>query len=298
MARARLDGRSSPDPADQTSTGGSDDVVRRAVDRIGALAAAGQTGALNVVGQPGGLVFFVDGHIGHAESPATPGVEATVLRSAMGADDTAWADVVAAMQTRTGRDAAAARAEDLLRRGHVDPVQLAVIVQLAIADALLAMLAGPGAAVTRTRFLGGQRPWIELADPIDAAQALGETARRGRLLADVARRVRPDDAVARRHPASPGRVRLTAPQWDVLRLTDGRRTSRDLAWLLGRGVLATTVHTHQLVELGAVQVGDTPTAHDGARHRPGAPHRSRHTVSYLAAATAGRVTARANGRRP
>jgi hypothetical protein len=50
------------------------------------------------------------------------------------------------------------------------------------------------------------------------------------------------------------RVRLSATQWDVVRLADARRTPADIAWLLGHGAFATTVTVHQLARLGVVAV--------------------------------------------
>jgi hypothetical protein len=318
--------------------------VDRAVRSIHELAAAGETGALTVVGHPGGLVFFVDGRIGGAESPVTPGAEATLLRTRAdalaarravrsgavpalasgrsqpaapanghaagqpgggiathpgpvtggpiapgplearavdaGATDGGalpWVEQVASMRTPAGRKAAAARAEALVREGEVSPFRLAVAVQVATADALLAMLAGEGTTVSRTRFLGGHRPWARLPEPLTARAALAETARRGRLLTSLAAYVRPDDPLSRRRNPTTHRLRLTAVQWDLVRLADGRRTARDLAWLLGRGVLATTVDVHQLVAAGLLAAGGR-----GAEGDDAGPHVvGRHTLSFL-----------------
>jgi hypothetical protein len=110
-----------------------------------------------------------------------------------------------------------------------------------------------GVTVIRTRFMDGQRPWIALGRPLTPGAALAETTRRLRLLAAVGQRVRPDDDVARAAATGPVAVRLSPQQWDLVRLCPERRTPRDLAWLVGRGVLATTVEVCELTELGLLR---------------------------------------------
>jgi hypothetical protein len=267
------------------------DAVGRAAARIRELATARQTGALSVIGQPGGLVFVVDGRVAYAESPATPGVEAAVLRAAE-PDDAAWARAVASMRTRSGRDAAAARADDIVRGGGFAPLRLAVTAEWAVADALLAMLGGQGVTVSRTRFLGGRQPWVELCEPVTAGAGLAEVGRSARVLATLASRVGPDDTIRRQAGSPVGRVRLTAHQWDIVRLADGRRTPRDLSWLCGRSTLATTVDVHQLVELGVLGVtgrsthepagnGTTPGPHEVRDGNGDGPVVARHRLSFL-----------------
>jgi hypothetical protein len=75
---------------------------------------------------------------------------------------------------------------------------------------------------------------------------------------------------------SSGLVRLAAGPGDVVRPAGGPRTPRDIAWLPGYGVFATTVAVHQLARLGVVSVGDGPS---GA-----APHRV--PLSFLRATEA------------
>lgn len=245
-----------------------------ATNRIHQLAADGRTGALHISGRPGGVVYLADGRVAYAESPGTPGVEALVLRATR-PDEVAWAATVASMQTRPGRKAAAAAAGELVAKGVLPPVQLDAAVQSATADALLAMLAGYGVTVSRTRFVDGQRPWVALGRPLAAGTALVETARRLRLLASVGQRVRPDDDIVRAAGAGPVAVRLSPRQWDLVRLCAERRTPRDLAWLVGRGVLATCIDVCELTEVGVMENAADPGGGGGwPAHR---------TVSFLAA---------------
>ena len=257
-----------------------------ATDRIRQLAADGKTGVLQIVGSPGGLVYIADGHIVYAESLGTPGAEVAVLRATR-PDEAAWAATVTAMQTRPGRKAAAKHADEVVARRTLPPVGLDAALQSATADALLDMLAGYGVTVTRTRFVNGQRPWIALGRPLTPDVALAETARRLRLLAAVGQRVRPDDDIVRAAATGPVAVRLSPQQWDLVRLCPERRTPRDLAWSVGRGVLATTIEVCELIELGVLKTASSAArggrARDGrAGGRPG--HR---TVSFLTGAVPG-----------
>jgi hypothetical protein len=72
-----------------------------------------------------------------------------------------------------------------------------------------------------------------------------------------------------------------------VRLVDGSRTPRELAWMLGRSVFATTVEVDQLGELGLI-VTD-PGGVEAQRRRPAVvvSGPSRHRLSFLAAASPG-----------
>jgi hypothetical protein len=253
-----------------------------ATNRVHQLATEARTGVLQIVGEPGGLIYLADGRIVHAESPATPGVEVAVLRTIL-ADETAWEEALASLQARAGRKAALAAARQAVTRGAVPAVRLDAALQSAAADALLAMLGGYGVTVTRTRFVTGQRPWIGLGRPRTADEALAETTRRLRLLHAVGQRVRPDDDIVRSAIAGPDAapVRLSPQQWDLVRLCPDRRTPRNLAWTVGRGVLATTIEVCGLIELGVLGTV-TPRRGPGA---VAAGTGTRRTVSFVEAAT-------------
>lgn len=274
----RTNGRSPDAPDESAAT--PVEPCDTAVSRLHRLAGEGRVGALQVVGRPGGVVYLDAGRIVYAESPATPGVEVAVLRTAR-PDDAAWAATVTSLRNRSGRRAAVAEAADLVAAGHgLSPVRLDAAVQSATADALLAMLAGYGVTVTRTRFVDGQRPWVGLGRPLTPGAAVDETARRLRLLVAVGERVRSDEDVVRAAAAGSAAVRLSPRQWDLVRLCPGRRTPRDLAWSLGRGVLATTVEVCGLMELGVLGTTSDRRSSGG---RGQAGHAARRSFSFLAA---------------
>jgi hypothetical protein len=50
-------------------------------------------------------------------------------------------------------------------------------------------------------------------------------------------------------------IAVSPEQWDILTHADGRRTARDLAFVLGRGVYAITLEIARLLDAGLVQVG-------------------------------------------
>ncbi len=279
MGGSRPDGRSAAPAVGPPALAALPDV---ATSRVHQLAAEASTGVLQIVGHPGGLIYLANGRIVHAESPSTPGVEVAVLR-AIRTDETAWEETLTSLQARAGRKAAVAAASEAVTRGAVPPVRLDVALQSATADALLAMLGGYGVTVTRTRFVAGQRPWIGLGPPLTADAALAEATRRLRLLHAVGWRVRPDDHIVGSAVtgAEAAPLRLSQQQWDLVRLCPDRRTPRALAWMVGRGVLATTIEVCGLIELGVL-------SNATARRGPGAVAAgtgARRTVSFVEAAT-------------
>ena len=256
----------------------------RQVGRLVELAAKRATGALHLNGRWGGVVFLERGEVASVESPLTPGLAALLLRPA--ATEAAWADLTAAM--RDGDDGAAtAAATRLARNGTTPPAHVEILRRGATADAALPVLGAPAAAAKgRSRFRPGERHWSAPGGTTTVADLLAEVRRRVHVLSRLAPGVRPDLPVRRAAHLPFAQVRLSAGQWDAVRLADGARTPSDLAWLLGRGVFATTVAVHELVHLGVLTVAgghETPPA--GAPRHPQAPSFLRATTDTLLVGT-------------
>ena len=238
----------------------------RQAARLLELAAKHSTGALHLKGGRGGIVYLRDGEVAHVESALTPGVAALLLRPTHSEDG--WAEALPSLRQAGESDDAATAAAELLRTGAVPPAHLEVLRRGAMADAALAVLtalAAPESLRSRPRFRPGERHWCPVERTLPVGSLLTEVRRRAAVLARLAPGAAPDLPVHRSVRLWFDPVRLTAGQWDVVRLAGGSRTPRDIAWLLGHGVFATTVAVHQLARLGVVSVGDGP---------PGAePHR-------------------------
>ena len=222
----------------------------RQVGRLVELAAKRATGALHLNGRWGGVVYLERGEVAHVESPLTPGLAALLLRPV--STDERWAELVAAI--RDGEDGAAtAAAVDLASANGTPAVHVEILRRGAMADAALPVLGAPAAAAKgRSRFRPGERHWSVPGVTTTVADLLAEVRRRAHVLSRLAPGVRPDLPVRRAAHLPLARVRLTSSQWDVVRLTDGVRAPLDIAWLLGRGVFATTVAVHELVQLGVL----------------------------------------------
>ena len=103
---------------------------------------------------------------------------------------------------------------------------------------------------------------------------LAETSRRIRVLAALPARNSRDRIVAATGAVQPG-VRLGDGQDEILALADGRRTARDLAFALGRGVYATMLQLARMQQAGLL-VAVPSRAADAAAARtapPGQPQR-------------------------
>ena len=258
----------------------------RQVGRLVELAAKRATGALHLNGRWGGVVFLERGEVAHVESPLTPGLAALLLRPT--STEERWAELAAAMREGDAEVATAAAAR-LARGDTTPPAHLEILRRGAMADAALPVLGVPAvAAKGRSRFRPGERHWSAPGGTTTVADLLTEVRRRVHVLSRLAPGVRPDLPVRRAAHLPFAHVRLTASQWDVVRLADGARTPLDIAWLLGHGVFATTVAVHELVHLGLLTVaGGQDSRSASAPGPPGAP-RPRPAPSFLRATTATR----------
>lgn len=200
-----------------------------------------------VTGTPGGSIHVREGLVVAMETPGAPGVEGLLLRSGR-IGEQEWSAVRASDTTHEHL------AAELVDRGLVGAGELEVISLGALFDAAFALsLAVPD-------------NW-EVTDPVPALyrnagvtpeRLLGEVSRRINFLAQEPGSVAAL-ARARMQPAStahvPGTVdRLPARHQNVLAATaDGRRTARDIAFTLGRGLFAVMVDLRHLLDLGLVR---------------------------------------------
>ncbi|MEU7578513.1 MarR family transcriptional regulator [Streptomyces sp. NPDC041068] len=187
------------------------------------------TGGLRVLGRPGGLFRLARGRVVAVESPGAPGPE-VLLRAGWPSD-------------RTGDR----------------PGDRRLVEALATRDAVFAVLAGEvgdcvmdaGGGATAT---GGVTVAVPsgrgtVAVPCGRGEEPGPLLREavGKLtaLAALPYAVLPHRDRPVRAPAGTGLAVGPCPaeRREILRLADGRRTPRDIAFLLGRGVHAVTVET-------------------------------------------------------
>ncbi|MER5433262.1 hypothetical protein [Streptomyces sp. NPDC002588] len=199
-----------------------------------------------VSGTPGGTIHVRDGLVVAMETPGAPGVEAILLKSRRLTEE-AWTSVRATDTTHEHL------ARELVAQGLLGAGELEVVSLGALFDAAFALS------------LNRQTGW-EVTDPVPVLYAgtgvpperlVTETTRRFGMLTkepgSIARDAR--DRVHPTYPADPpeSAARLSPRHRDLLAATDGRRTPRDLAFTLGRGLFAVLLDLRHLLELRLVR---------------------------------------------
>ena len=250
------------------------------------------SGDLQVDGQPGGTIHLTDGRISACETSGAPSLEVILLRSQR-VSETDWdaAFTAAAANERQ-------MTTELVDRGLLGAGEVEALLRIALADAVFAIVTGQ---------VDG---WTE-APPADCLLPLTPAARSGWLLAEAARRGQvlasfPEPLVSAqdRVAAVPGSVRaghvISQGRDEILALADGRRTARDLAFALGRGLYETMLQLARMRDDDFVVLGSSGGALVGQeddrtvtglprrrKDRPGAPQageagrRNRTTIRML-----------------
>jgi len=203
------------------------------------------SGALQVTGHPSGTVHFEEGRITAAETPGAPSLEVILFRSKR-VDEAGWdaAFAAAAVDGRRMRD-------EFVAREFVGAGELEALLRTAIADAVFALAYGVvDSCRTEPPTVA---PMVTLETGVEAEWLLAETWRRIQVLGSF-----PDPAGHARVRVVnvPGAIRpgvvLGGGLDELAALADGRRTPRDLAFALGRGVYATMVQLSRMREDGLI----------------------------------------------
>ena len=222
------------------------------------LAGAGETGALHVESEPGGVVYLTDGWVSYVETPASPGVGELLTTSGR-------------LPAAVWEAAAASGAEAgplLVAQGHLTQGELELCTLGAIYDAAFFVLAP---APARLRFEAGERHWLGPVCQVDAAVLGRELTRRRKLLDEAHPSSDVDTMPLVAVPRAPTpRLVLTGAQWELIVHCDGHRTASDLARLLGRSGYTTLLEVRRLAAAGLVR-GAAPEARSptGAAAPPG-----------------------------
>jgi hypothetical protein len=200
------------------------------------LAAARRTGALECSAN---TVYLVEGRVSQVVSPGVPGIAERILG-------------------RLELRGPEAQAEEALRASRLPRLQVRALLAGAAADAALEIVNG---GPWTTRFVEGRQHWAPLPRTQSVDELLGETARRRAILTIVANHAGPDEPVNRAERLPVGRIKLTARQWDLVRLADGR-TPRAMAGDLAAGVFDTTVAVAALAQAGLLAATIGTATHD------------------------------------
>ncbi|MCM3887034.1 hypothetical protein [Frankia sp. R82] len=191
------------------------------------------TGSLDVVGAASGRVAFQDGLIIDAVTSAAPGVESLLLRSGRIAEPE-WTAVYAAAAP-TGQLAAL-----LVERGLLGRAGVQILARTSVMDALFALAGSAWLEVTRTPARtspdAAAAPLLPVQPGVDAGWAVREISRRLTIAGGWHTYLGLGPQTRPRLAPEPARMPTAAPQVSLLARVNGRRTARDLAFSLGRGI--------------------------------------------------------------
>ncbi len=226
-------------------------------------AAAAFTGSIHVRGGTSGRIVLRDGLIIDAATPAAPGPESLLLRSGR-VREAEWASVLAAAAP-TGR-----LADALVERGLLGSAGVQVLTRTATMDGLFAMATAQGAEIGAGAPVDGQPPEdLVLVEPagagflapvlpvspgIEVEWAVRETARQlanaGRWRDGLGLTPHSRPRLTARPPARAVALGPAA----LLAHANGRRTCRDLAFAVGRGLYPVMAELAQLIGAGQMIV--------------------------------------------
>jgi hypothetical protein len=219
------------------------------------------TGVLRVAGEPGGSVHLADGQVTAISTPGAPDPEVILLRSGR-IGEAGWSQVFASAAAH-GR-----MPDELVKRGLIGAGELESLLRMALADAMFALAAGHVEECVLEQ--DAEPHLLPLQPAAPSAWLLAEARRRVEVLAGLRGRIVPDrDRVTSVRGAWIPVVGPGDGQAEILALANGRRTARDIAFVLGRGVFAVTLQLARMCDAGVLMVGSTRSA-PSRRQGPGA----------------------------
>jgi hypothetical protein len=143
---------------------------------------------------------------------------------------------------------------ELVRRDLIGAGELEVLLRTALADAMFVLAAGElaGYEVDKT----AEDCVLPLEPAVEPAWLLAETSRRLAVLASLPAPVEHDrDRWTSARGGGPAGLVLGTGQETILALANGRRTARDMAFVLGRGVYAVTLQLARMHAEGLLVPG-------------------------------------------
>jgi hypothetical protein len=218
-----------------------DDLFGRLRAALSECAVSRLSGTLLVTGDPGGVIHLADGAIAAVQTPGAPSAEVILLRSRR-VPEAAW-DAAFTAAASNGRPMGA----ELVAVAAIGAGELEAVLKIALADAMFVLAGG---LVERCEAQPGSVDYLLPLEPgAEADMLLSETTRRLRVLAE-----RPGEVGRDRVIAVPGAARPRLPlghgQDEILAVADGRRTTRDMAFALGRGVYAVMLQVARMRAAG------------------------------------------------
>jgi hypothetical protein len=199
-------------------------------------------GALQVEGDPGGVIYLDRGQITYAQSDWTPGLAARVLGTLRAADGLG--------ELVTQADQPAGNLGDLLiERGHFSADQLSALLHSVIVDAIIALTVplADEASVAGMRLVSGQAHWAGAFTRLAIGAVRAEAMSRAELMATWPV---PRSALLALCDLAGGPAVLTGAQWALASEMTGAFSAKDLAWAAGFSMYETVSCLGDLVAAG------------------------------------------------
>lgn len=216
------------------------------------------TGALRVVGNVGGVFHLRDGVVVAVDSPGAPGAETLLLGSGRILRKDWTAALVDSVETLSFRAA-------LVARGVVKSTEMQVIAMAAMQDGAFAVAAGEIEECFVDESV--DQPLLTESDGVAPDLLLSETARRLDALASLPSSLSPyrDRVVASCGTEPAG---LTAERRAIISHASGRRTARDIAFVLGRGLYPVTIDAARMLGDGLLEIASPAVSFRFSRWGP------------------------------
>ncbi|MFJ4406686.1 hypothetical protein [Streptomyces sp. NPDC088910] len=249
---------SEPDPSPDSDSDPELRVPRNVPALLAQLRQERFTGAVTVEGGPGGTLFLREGLVGAVETPAAPSARSLLLKSGR-IDEREWEAALAALPENGELGAV------LTARGSVTAAELFVVCTAALFDGAFAMALQPvtGWRTDPERGPGhgpGRGPELAAWPGQEPAHLTEETALRLRTLREMVPSVAEFARGAVRAEARSDADRIGERGRTLLLAANGRRTPRDLAFALGRGVYPVMLDLARIATRRAAARDDDPLA--------------------------------------
>jgi len=209
------------------------------------------SGTLRFHGGQSGSVVMKDGTVVAASTPAAPGVESLLLRSGR-ISEAGWREVF---------DEAAPYGQlstELVERGLLGAAAVEVLTQTAVFDAIFAIaLCGVSSCTAEPATPDDLAPLLPVQPGLETDRVVRETARRLEVAAGWQRLGLTIHSRPRRLPVEHSAA--TAPtRSEILAKVNGRWTTRDVAFSLGRGLFSVMTDLAVLMKDGLIAIDPAP----------------------------------------
>src|SRR5690349_20430047 len=193
------------------------------------LAQQRASGALEIIGNPGGMVFLSGGYLTYAESPSIPDLRTRLIRSQRITVDR-WNDIIASDQDHGGVGALLVSG-DVISRGELRDLLWSVAL-----DALVALtLPRPTGSQVRVRFWPRRSHWVGSLLRLDVASVWAYVRRK---TVRLARREIPAEGCPQLHRMTRPWAVVRSEQWAIAWQLDGLAPS--VTWPGGTATRSTT----------------------------------------------------------